>query len=165
MSKKSSNFAADFVETYMVRTLESPLVVLDQLPVGRYELSFGLDSEYLANQEESELLGGQVEARAELTLRETDFDLMMHVKGGVQVACDRCLEPVTIVVDASDRMDADDDRMENGKSVDLKWLAYELIVVNLPLTHRHPEGECNPQMQALLQTHLCSASPEDPELQ
>ena len=145
----------------MAAQLESTLVVLDQLAVGRYESAFVLDSDYLASQEATELLGGHVEARVELTLREDDFSLVMQVRGRVQVACDRCLEPVDVDIEASEPMEVEEDARE----LDLQWLAYELIIVNLPLTHSHPEGECNPQMQALLQTHLCSAAPEEPEIQ
>ena len=145
----------------MVKTLNSTLVVLDQLAVGQYESAFRLDAEYLSSQEATELLGGDVEVRAELTLRQTDFDLRVAVEGSVQVACDRCLEPMTVSVSACELMDVE----PGARELDLRWLAYELIIVNLPLTHSHPEGECNPQMQVLLQNHLCSAAPEEPEKQ
>ena len=42
------------------------------------------------------------------------------------------------------------------KQIDLSWLAYELIIVNLPLVHSHQDGGCNPEMDALLQDHLCA---------
>ena len=145
----------------MATTLTSTLVELDQLPPGQYELSYTLDTAYLSGQEATELLGGEVNAQAKLTLRASDFDLHIAVEGEVQVTCDRCLDPVSLPVEAEDRMEVEPD----AKQLDLRWLAYELIIVNLPLTHSHPEGECNLQMQQLLQTHLCSAAPEDPEIQ
>lgn len=145
----------------MVKTLDSTLVVLDQLAVGQYESAFRLDAQFLSSQEATELIGGEVEAHAELTLRQTDFDLRMTVSGNVQVACDRCLEPMNLEVNARELMEIE----PGARELDLMWLAYELIIVNLPLTHCHQEGECNPQMQALLQTHLCSAAPEEPEKQ
>ena len=64
-----------------------------------------------------------------------------------------------IVVDAEDDMDLDEDT----KTLDLEWLAYELVIVNLPLVHSHQPGGCNPQMDALLQSHLCT-EPEDEDM-
>lgn len=143
----------------MVTRLQSTQVELDALQVGQYELDYELDSEYLSSQEATELLGGQVKATARMDLRERDFDLYVEVKGEVQVACDRCLDTMSLPVDASDTIELEEDT----KTIDLQWLAYEMIIVNLPLVHSHPEGECNPAMQDLLQSHLCSTMPEEPE--
>ena len=46
--------------------------------------------------------------------------------------------------------------------LDLSWLLYELIEISLPIVHSHQPGECNPQMEELLRSHLC-VQPEDPE--
>ena len=145
--------------------LASTQVELDALKIGQYELDYELDSDYLTSQEATELLGGHVMANARLNLRERDFDLHVEVKGNVAVACDRCLEPMSIAIEAGDDIDSGEGGMANGecKTLDLRWLAYEMIIVNLPLVHSHPDGECNPQMQDLLQSHLCSTMPEEPE--
>ena len=151
----------------MVMRLTSTQVDLSTLKTGQYELDYELDSDYLAGQEATELLGGHIKATARLDLRERDFDLYIEEKGEVQVACDRCLEPVSIAVENGEMIDIDEDESDeqqpSGKTLDLQWLAYEMIIVNLPLVHSHPEGECNPQMQDLLQAHLCSTLPEAPE--
>ena len=99
------------------------------------------------------MLSGEADVEARLTLREYDFDLEIGVKGLVQVTCDRCLEPMDIAVVAEEHEWEWD---ETPKQVDLKWLAYELIIVNLPLVHSHQDGGCNPEMDALLQDHLCT---------
>lgn len=126
------------------------------MPVGQYELDYELDSAYLTSREATELLGGQVSAKARLNLRATDFELYIEVQGEVAVVCDRCLDQVMIPVSAGEQMEVEED----AKCIDLMWLAYELTVVNLPLVHSHPDGECNPLMQDLLQSHLCSTEPE-----
>lgn len=149
--KKSSTFAPDFAPM-------DNLINLDKLDVGSYQFDYQLDSTYFQGIEKSEVLGGNVACKANLALRERDFDLTIAVRGTVQVACDRCLDSMDIVVDEQDDMEVEDD----AKLLDLSWLAYELIVVNLPLVHCHPEGECNPEMEKLLQSHLCSTT-EDPE--
>ena len=105
------------------------------------------------------MLGGNVQAKAELALREQDFDLRIKVSGVVQVTCDRCLDPMDVAVDAEDDMEMD----EGTEMLDLEWLAYELVIVNLPLVHSHQPGGCNPMMDALLQDHLCT-TPEDEDI-
>ena len=134
-------------------SVEQPHIVeLSSLEVGHYSFDYELDSGYFKGLEKTELLGGKVHAHAELNLRERDFDLRMRVDGMVQVICDRCLDPMDVLVDAADDMDLD----EGTQVLDLDWLAYELIIVNLPLVHSHQPGGCNPQMDALLQDHLCT---------
>ncbi|MCQ2346636.1 MAG: DUF177 domain-containing protein [Paludibacteraceae bacterium] len=147
------------------------IINLDKLEIGRYSYDFVLDDAYLTAQERTELLGGKVEAHVALNLRANDFDLTVAVRGQVQLPCDRCLDPMNVDIDAEEDMapllDEEVEVIDNrdaGRSLDLNWLAYELIVVNLPLVHCHPEGGCNPSMDSLLQDHLCSTT-EEPDTQ
>lgn len=140
---------------------KSHIITLDLLNVGDHVFDFQLDSSYFTSIENSDLLGGSVQVHAELKLRERDFDLTVEAQGVVQVTCDRCLDVMDEEVDVyEDEWDWD----EEPKQVDLSWLAYELIVVNLPLVHSHQEGGCNPEMDALLQNHLCTALDEDDDI-
>ena len=135
------------------------IIELSKLEIGNYSFDYELDSAYFQSVEKSEVLGGNVQAKAELALREQDFDLRIKVSGVVQVTCDRCLDPMDVAVDAEDDMEMD----EGTKMLDLEWLAYELVIVNLPLVHSHQPGGCSPQMDALLQDHLCT-TPEDEDI-
>lgn len=123
-----------------------------------HQFDFQLDSEFFSTQEKSEILSGQVNCHAVLTLREDDYDLLLAAKGTVQVTCDRCLDPMDVVVD----IEEDAETEEQNMGLNLVWAVYEMIVLHLPLVHSHPEGKCNPQMQELLQSHLCSTV-EEPE--
>lgn len=134
------------------------LINLEKLELGLHQFDFQLNSSYFQSIEKTELLGGEVSAKATLILRPHDLELTMAVSGVVQVTCDRCLDPMDIEVDNEDMMEVED----GAKSLDLSWLAYELIIVNLPLVHSHQHGGCNPEMDALLQNHLCSTE-EEPE--
>ena len=137
---------------------KSNIVALDSLELGVHVFDFQLDNAYFSEIENSELLGGEVKVEAQLNLREYDFDLDIAVKGLVQVTCDRCLDEMDVVVDAEESEWEWDDE---PKLIDLSWLAYELIIVNLPLVHSHQDGGCNPEMDALLQDHLCTDVEED----
>ena len=130
------------------------IVLLDQLEIGEHLFDFQLDSTYLTAVENTELLGGAVDVKVRLILREDDFAVDMDIVGQVQVTCDRCLDAMDVEVDIyEEEMELE----EEVKQLDLAWLAYELIIVNLPLVHSHQDGGCNPQMDALLQDHLCTA--------
>lgn len=140
-------------------TQNAHIIELSKLEIGDYSFDYELDSAYFQSVEKSEVLSGHVQAKAELALREHDFDLRIKVGGTVQVTCDRCLDPMDLAVDAEDDMEMD----EGTEMLDLEWLAYELVIVNLPLVHSHQPGGCNPQMDALLQDHLCTM-PEDEDI-
>ena len=132
---------------------KSHIVALDSLELGSHVFDFQLDNTYLSEIENSELLGGEAKVEAVLNLREYDFDLRIAVKGLVQVTCDRCLDEMDVAIDAEE---SEWEWDEQPKQLDLGWLAYELIIVNLPLVHSHQDGGCNPLMDALLQDHLCA---------
>ena len=128
-------------------------IVLDSLELGLHTFDFQLDNDFFAALENSEVLSGQASVSASLQLRQYDFDLQITVKGLVQVTCDRCLDAMDVAVYAEEsQWDFD----EQPSQLDLQWLAYELIIVNLPLVHSHQDGGCNPEMDALLQSHLCT---------
>lgn len=140
---------------------------LDELVIGRHEYDIALNSAYFASIEKSEVVGGAVEAHVVLRLFERSYTVHIHAAGMVELICDRCLDKMAYEMEAeddfrSDEMDGDI-ASEGGKTLDLNWLTYELIITNLPIVHSHPEGECNPAMQELLQTHLCSAQAEPEE--
>ena len=138
------------------------IVLLDQLEIGEHLFDFQLDSTYLTAVENTELLGGAVDVKVRLILREDDFAVDMDIVGQVQVTCDRCLDAMDVEVDIyEEEMELE----EEVKQLDLAWLAYELIIVNLPLVHSHQDGGCNPDMDALLQDHLCTALEDENDIE
>ena len=136
------------------------IILLDKLKLGEHLFDFQLDNAYLSSIENTELLGGMVDVKARLLLRETDFPVDLDIVGQVQVTCDRCLDSMDVDVDIYEQ---DIELEDSTQQLDLAWLAYELIIVNLPLVHSHQDGGCNPEMDALLQDHLCTAMDEDDE--
>ena len=137
------------------------IVQLDKLELGEHLFDFQLDNSYFNNLEKSELLGGEVDVQVRLIVREDDFSVDVDICGTVQVTCDRCLDSMDVDVDVYDE---DIEFEEEPQSIDLAWLAYELIIVHLPLVHSHQDGGCNPDMAALLQNHLCTTLDEDEDI-
>ena len=136
------------------------IIDLKRLPVGRHEFDITLDDAFFKSLEKTEILGGQVEGKATLNLREEDYQLNIAVRGTVFVVCDRCLDPMPLEIDANDEWMNDEPEAPNDE-IDLSWLAYEIVSINIPIVHCHQAGECNKQMELLLHDHLCDDS--DPE--
>ena len=135
---------------------------LSRLPLGTHRFEYQIDSDYFASVEKSEILGGQVAATATLQLRPDDYTLTIAVRGTVQVTCDRCLDPMNIDINDEQEIENEDEglstfdfRLSTVESLDLSWLAYEIVSINIPLVHSHQPGECNQQMELLLHNHLC----------
>ena len=130
------------------------IIDLKRLPVGTHSFDIQLDNEFFASLEKSEILSGTVAAKATLNLREGDYQLNISVHGTVFVVCDRCLDPMPLEIDDEQEIWSDEDD-EPVSSLDLSWLAYEIVSINIPLVHSHQPGECNQQMELLLHHHLC----------
>lgn len=150
-----------------------PLYIdLGALTAGRHDFDYKLDDAFFEQLDQNEILGGDVEAKVSVVAREDTFQLHLEVEGEVNVTCDRCLDPVSEPVAAEDDLliklashDGEDDDCVyidmTHPVFDLGWLLYEEISVSLPIVSRHQPGECNPQMEELLQAHLCTTIEDD----
>ena len=148
------------------------IIDLSRLPIGTHSFDIQLDNEFFESLEKSEILSGEVAATATLNLREEDYSLTIAVRGTVFVVCDRCLDPMPLEIDDEQEIWSEDEVVpdETGKTpdgkgnrqLDLTWLAYEIVSINIPIAHSHQPGGCNPQMDLLLHDHLC-AGPEPEE--
>ena len=161
-SKKSSTFAPDFA---LMSEQDHYIIDLKRLPVGTHSFDIQLDDAFFEGLEKTEILKGNVAATAVLNLREEDYRLTITVRGTVFVVCDRCLDPMPLEIKANDEMiDSLNDAAElPNDEIDLSWLAYEIVSINIPIVHSHQAGECNPQMELLLHDHLCD-EPEPDEI-
>ena len=132
-------------------------------------LHIELTDRFFADLEQEEIGGGVV--HAEILVKASAcslFNVYVKVQGHVTVACDRCLDPLTLEVQAEDVVrvkdadpdDADDPELHylkaNDPCYDLSWDLYEIIETALPLQRVHPEDECNQDM-----TGYILASSED----
>ncbi len=135
------------------------IIDLSRLPVGTHSFDIQLNDDFFASLEKSEILSGEVACKATLNLREEDYRLSIAVHGTVFVVCDRCLDPMPL--DITDEQDIWSEDEDAETQLDLTWLAYEIVSVNIPLVHSHQPGECNTQMELLLHDHLCDEPDPD----
>ena len=139
------------------------IINLSRLSLGTHRFDLQLDNAFFSSLEKTEILSGEVTANATLNLREEGYQLTIAVHGTVFVVCDRCLDPMPLEIEDEQEIWSVDE--ENDQSpmtnhqLDLSWLAYEIVSINIPIVHCHQAGECNKQMELLLHDHLC----DDPE--
>lgn len=132
---------------------------LDQAANAAAPMLYKLDDSFFADLEQEEISGGLIDAEVRVKASAGDiYTIHIALKGNVTVACDRCLEPLTLDVDTEDIIkvkdgmaeDCDDPEMlychTADTSFDLSWQVYEIIETSLPLLRYHPEGECNEEM-------------------
>ena len=139
------------------------IIDLKRLPIGCHSFDITLDDAFFRSLEKTEVLSGNVVGKATLNLREEDYQLNIAVQGTVFVVCDRCLDPMPLEIEASEEVTDEglpvtgDPITHNPSPVtlDLSWLAYEIVSINIPIVHCHQPGECNKQMELLLHDHLC----------
>lgn len=119
-----------------------------------------LGDDYFAALEQEEILGGRVEVEVKVKATTTDtFDISLRAKGEATVACDRCLEPLSLPVEAKAQFtlrctesEADTDDTDviaipfTATTYDLSWDIYETIALALPLQRVHAEGGCNEEV-------------------
>lgn len=138
------------------------LLNLSTTPLGQHVQEYTLDDAFFSSLEQDEILGGQCKASVEMNVREASTTVHINITGTVKVTCDRCLDPMEVQLDPiEDRVllklapeaGEDDNAIyvaESQPVFNLSWFMYELIAVSLPVVHSHPEGQCNPQMEAIL---------------
>ena len=135
------------------------IIDLKRLPIGLHSFDITLDDAFFKGLEKTEILSGKVVGKATLNLREEDNELKIAVHGTVFVLCDRCLDPMPLEIEDEQEIFSADEEIENRASkidnLDLTWLAYEIVSINIPIVHSHQAGECNKQMELLLHNHLC----------
>ena len=152
--------------------LNDYIINLNTLKDGVHKFEYQLDDAFFSAIGQQEILGGNVHVELALTVLRGGFMLEIQIDGEVQVVCDRCLDEMTQHVEGQENLpvrltntEADEDVVavdpETGL-LDTSWLLYELTEISLPIVHSHQPGECNPQMEEFLQSHLCTTE-EEPE--
>ncbi len=121
--------------------------------------------------EEPLVENGQLNATVTLNKSQKLLVVDFKIKGKVNSICDKCLGPVEIPVDSSERIYFNFGMEYSEQSEEIivlpheehqinvaQWL-YEFIIVSLPLRHVHPDDEngnptCNTQMLEKLDEYL-----------
>ena len=133
------------------------------LKVGSYDFDFKVDNSLFEAFETEEIKGGDCDVRIALKRSEAMLELDVAIEGEVICECDRCLEDCPIAIEFNDTLFvkfSDETDYYDGEvmwispaedMVDLTQYIYESIVLSLPYSRVHEEGECNSEMLASFQ--------------
>lgn len=150
-------------------SLESLKIDLKGLKEGDNAMTFNLRDAYFEAIEAPEVRRGNVCVELNVHRTENFFDLDFHVCGTVTVPCDLCLDDMEqevesdnhLVVKFGDEYSEDDDLItveEADGTIDLAWLIYEFIALDIPIKHVHAPGKCNAAMIKALEEHSATRS-------
>ncbi len=152
-----------------MNALDSYKVDLKDLPAEGMEYRFKVDDAFFAAVQGTLVKAGEADVALEVEKKCGCYALTFHIKGRVRVPCDRCLEDMDIDIDTKRVLDVvpegvyDDAEREalvlpKGETVvDVAWNIYEFIALEVPISHVHGDGECNPAMLECLSAHSVSS--------
>ncbi len=146
------------------------LIPLDGWAAGERQFRFHAGLEFFQTFDNKEILDAGVEVEAKVVktgARKVTADLLL--RGTVTLPCDRCLEPLTLPIEAQPRFrvrfgTGEEGPSEDGRDVlplgaadrelDLAQAVYDYVCLSLPLKRVHPEGGCNPDTVRFLGQEL-----------
>ena len=138
------------------------LIPVSGLALGVHSFKFDIQDEFFAGLEYSEVKQGAVTVDLEVVREELMMTLNFHLEGKVLVPCDRCADEFYIPIQneqvfyikfGTEEVEESDDVAvvpAEEHAYDVRSLIYEYIILAIPIHRVHPEGECNPQVLALL---------------
>ena len=124
-------------------------------------LEWQLDDQFFSQLDGAQLQHGSVHVSGSIRKAVGFFELLLHCEGTVQVACDRCLDPMDqpivtdlrLVVKLGTAYTDDDEVItvdEAHPVLDTAWLIYEATALAVPIQHVHQPGDCNDAMMRKL---------------
>ncbi|MDE5662571.1 MAG: DUF177 domain-containing protein [Muribaculaceae bacterium] len=148
-------------------------VQLAQLKDGHHEQDFVIDTDFFKNMERTDIHKADVKVHLDLEKKHDVYDCTFHCQGVVEVACDRCLDPLEIEIDTTYHIivkygeeynDESDDILvipESNTYLNVAYMLYDTVVLCIPLRHVHPIGKCNRAMLTALSKHRSAGADGD----
>ena len=153
--------------------LDKYKVNLKDLQAGVATYRFELDDAFFELVGGTLVKGGHADVMLSVEEKGGIYALIFHIQGVVCVPCDRCLDDMDVAVDTENVLhvkvgteysdEGDIIILPCDKAVlNVAWIIYEFIALEVPLTHVHEPGHCNAEMAEMLAAHLVT-SPEEGE--
>ena len=142
---------------------------------GNETFKYLLDANFFNEIEQTEVRRSDVNVTLNVERKREDyFNLSIECKGTLVIGCDRCLDDLVHQVDTvyeigvklegNEYDDSRDELLlvpEGWRELDVAPLVRDTVLLTIPMTHVHAEGECNEQMSALLSDHAAEGLNED----
>ena len=138
------------------------MIPVSGLALGNHSYQYEIGDDFFADKEYSEVQQGKVTVSLDVDRQETMLTLRFDLKGTVRVACDRCGDEFDLPIEdqreffvklgTENAEELDDVAVVPAEThdFDLSTLVYEYIILAVPMHRVHPEGQCNPEVIAML---------------
>ena len=138
------------------------LIPVSGLALGSHSYQFEINNGFFAEREYSEIQQGKVVVSLDIDRQETLMVLHFGIEGTVRVACDRCADEFDLPIrderefflklGTENAQESDDVEVVPAEQADydISSLVYEFIILAVPMHRVHPEGQCNPEVMAML---------------
>ena len=138
------------------------IIPLNGWAAGEREYRWQAGIKFFQKFDNAEFLDAAVEIEAKAVKSGHYIGVDLDIRGSVTVACDRCLEDLTLPVEAhpsfsvkfGEEASSEEEMQEGSREIlfldasnadlDLSQVIYDYVCLSLPLQRVHPEGECNP---------------------
>ena len=135
---------------------------LKSMPIGSQEFEYHLGKEFFAKMESSDIQDADLNVTLTVVHKSDVYDMTFVIEGEMTLICDRCLDEMQQLVDVEyhvvvkygdeycDDLDEVIEIPENENYFNVASLIYDTVSLEIPMVHIHPEGECNQEMDAVL---------------
>ena len=138
------------------------IIPLNGWAAGEREYRWLADHKFFQKFDNAEILDAAVEIEAKAVKSGHYIGVDLDIRGNVTVACDRCLEDLTLPVEAhpafsvkfGEEASSEEEMREGSREIlfldasdadlDLSQVIYDYVCLSLPMQRVHAEGECNP---------------------
>ena len=143
------------------------IIPVKGLPKGENFFHFAIDGKFFEKFGNTRIKDADCSVKVSARRRSTVLEVVCTVGGFVVVECDRCLDDLPLKIDVERTLtvgfgavDVDDAADEedmmvvspSDSEISLDQFVYDYVCLSLPLVMVHPEGRCNPQMLARLES-------------
>lgn len=133
---------------------------------------FDLDNVFFKKIDSPEVQIGNVKAKVSVHKKVNTYELSFVLDGAITIPCDRCLDNMEqtihykekLLVKFGEKFSEEDEIVivpESDGAINIAWFLYEFIVLNIPMKHVHPTGECNKTMVGKLKKHIARQKNDD----
>jgi len=147
-------------------------IVLKEIINETRVFEFDLDNVFFKKIDSPEVQIGNVKAKVSVHKKVNTYELSFVLDGAITIPCDRCLDNMEqpihykekLLVKFGEKFSEEDEVVivpESDGAINIAWFLYEFIVLNIPMKHVHPTGECNKTMVGKLKKHITRQKSDD----
>lgn len=151
---------------------------LKSMSPGVHEVEYHLGKQFFADMESQDIHDADLDVKLTVDHKGDFYNLSFHIVGDVTLLCDRCLDELHFPIDATYNIaveygeDYNDDNDEvlvipmSDNTLNVSYMIFDTVELQIPIKHVHPMGKCNRAMSAILKKHRARRpDDEDAELE